>query len=277
MTDNAFLPVEITDGNLSAKLIPYGASLCDLRLSGIDHPLILGFANPADYERHKQYYFGAIIGRYAGRIANGRCSVEGQPLELDINAPPNHLHGGKDALAHRVWTLDQQTDSSVTFIIESPDGDNGYAGHVDVRIGYEILRPHILRVTITAETSHPAPLNFTHHPYFNLDGKSDYQTHKLTIAANEFLPCDNNNLPTGNIADVANTEFDFRTPKKLRNIPPLDHTFCLTIFKIIFRALKGANMVRTRGLQLKRKIGQTLLIINISPAQFTARRSPMSI
>jgi len=131
------------------------------------------------------------------------------------------------------------------------------------------LRPHILRVTITAETSHPAPLNFTHHPYFNLDGKSDYQTHKLTIAANEFLPCDNNNLPTGNIADVANTEFDFRTPKKLRNIPPLDHTFCLTQNETLKFALR---LAASNGLSIE--VWTTQVGMHIYDGQYIQNNLP---
>lgn len=243
MTENAFVPIEISSGALSAKIIPYGASLCDLRLSKVDRPLILGFGNPHDYVRHRDHYFGAIIGRYAGRIAGGRCTVEGKPLCLDINAPPNHLHGGKNALAHLPWSLEKHTAQTVILTLESPDGDNGYPGHISVRAIYEIIEPKTLRLTITAKTDKATPLNFAHHPYFNLDGRRDCRAHELTIAADDYLPADAQKLPTGDIIQVAGTEYDFRTAKKLSVAPPLDNTFCLNRH----HALKFAARLSTQN------------------------------
>ncbi|WP_157236487.1 aldose epimerase family protein [Wenxinia marina] len=216
--------VFLSAGDLVARVHPFGASLIDLRLGGRDHPLILDF-NDADIAR-QALFSGAVIGRFANRIAGGRTCVAGQVLTLERNdAGVNTLHGGSRGFATRVWTVEHAGPASVTFRIDSPDGEGGFPGAVTVRATYTVAAPAILRLTLSAVTSAPTILSLAHHPYFNLDRSRTIDDHVVCIAAERYLPASDTLVPL-EPAPVAGTPYDFRDPRRVGGAE-FNNTFCI--------------------------------------------------
>ena len=224
--------VEIAAGDLRADVIAWGAALRDLRHAARSHPLVLGYERMEDYLAHPRY-FGATAGRYANRIANGRFTLDGRAHQLERNfLGLHHLHGGTSSFASRLWTIETASPDSVTLRLVSPDGDGGYPGRVEATCRYEVHPPATLRITYEGVTDAPTILNLAHHSYFNLDGADDVLRHRLRIDASAYLPVDPTMIPTGQIAPVAGTPFDFRQARGIGdesgNEPiPYDHNFCL--------------------------------------------------
>ena len=223
--------VTITAGIMSADILSYGAVLRELRLKGVDHTLVLGFNSIADYVGHSRSH-GITAGRYANRIAEGRFRLDGQTYQLEKNfLGRHHLHGGSVGFGTRPWTVEAISDASVSLALHSPDGEGGYPGALAVRCRFEIIPPATLQIVYEAETSAPTILNLAHHSYFNLDGSPDILKHSLQIPADNYLPVDSTLIPTGEIASVADTPFDFRQGRRIReaNIEPTlyDHNYCL--------------------------------------------------
>ncbi len=220
----------LDDGTLSARLIPYGAALADLWLAGFSQPLVLGFPDPADYRAHSPY-FGATVGRWANRIAHGRCMLDGRELELERGEDGHHLHGGGASFARRDWDVVSASDRHAEFAIAGPDGEGGFPGRIEARVRYDIAAPGTLRIEMTATSDRRTYAGFTHHSYFNLSGRADIHDHVLEIAAEDYLPCDAELIPTGEVAPVAGTAFDFRAPRRVgpaAGEPALyNNTFCL--------------------------------------------------
>lgn len=229
---DAFGLISLKSAYLQATVMPFGATLVDLRIQGAEKSLILGWSNPEDYAANSYVFAGAVVGRYANRIAYGRTQIDGQNLELEINSPPHHSHGGNAGFSAQNWTLGSQTPSSVEFLLRSPDGAGGYPGNLDVSVVYEIVSDNVLRLVFEAKTDKPTFLNMCHHPYFNLKGHGDIHDHKLEIAANHYLPHDGSVLPTGGIYPVADTPFDFLQERQVKSAeqssPHLyNHTYAL--------------------------------------------------
>jgi aldose 1-epimerase len=188
-------------------------------------------------------YFGAIVGRYANRIARGRFTLGGRTYRLATNNGPNHLHGGLKGYDKVVWRGEsfQRADTvGVKFEHTSPDGDEGYPGTVRVAVTYTLTPGNELIVEYAASADRPTPLNLSQHSYFNLagEGSGDILKHVLTIDAHRYTPVDSTLIPTGALASVANTPFDFRRPTAIgarieKNDPQLtygkgyDHNFVL--------------------------------------------------
>ncbi len=219
--------IHISDGMLSAGILPLGASLQDLRCAPFANPLVLSMP-PAQYGgSHAALYSGAVVGRVAGRIAGGQAVLDGVPLSLPCNAPPHHLHGGSGGFAHRTWQVQDADARSVTLTLRSEAREEGYPGSVDVQARYALPGEGVLTLTVEARSDADTLLNICHHPYFNLDGSAAIDAHRLEVpAAARYLPSDDTALPTGEIAKVDGTEFDFRVP---RAIGPhaYDHSLCL--------------------------------------------------
>ena len=221
----------ISNGRLSARVMPFGASLVDLRLEGIDHPLVLGLADLADYPRHG-LLFGAVVGRHANRIGGARVQIDGRTYQLEANEPPHHLHGGAGGFGVRDWQLKALSPAAAVFGLISADGDAGYPGALSVTATYQIVTPATLSLTLEARADRTTIVNLCHHPYFNLDGHADVSDHELTIAADRYLPSGPELVPTGEIAPVAGTPFDFRVPRRVgravrRSGKIFNHNFCL--------------------------------------------------
>ena len=204
----------LTSDTLRVGLSNYGARMLSIeapdRDGRVDH-VLLGF-DRADMIL-KAGSFGAVIGRYANRIAGGRFTLDGTTYQLSQNDGENTLHGGKQAIAKRFWTVAERSGAHVVFTLESPDGDQGFPGAVSARATYR-LDGDTLALTLEATTTKPTPLNLSAHPYFNLAGAAalDVCDHTVQIAASAFLPTDATQIPTGEIRAVAGTPFDFREP-----------------------------------------------------------------
>lgn len=206
----------IGNGALSATVIGWGAVLRDLRLAGHGAPLVLGFERLDDYLRYSPHC-GAIAGRYANRIGNGRFSLDGVEYRLDRNQNGrHHLHGGARGFGVRPWRIAAYDRASVTLELSSAAGDQGYPGSLDARCVYRVVEPATLVVELSAVCDAPTVVNLAHHSYFTLDGGDQVLDHSLQLAAERYTPVDAELIPTGEILPVADTPYDFRRPRPLR-------------------------------------------------------------
>jgi aldose 1-epimerase len=157
---------------------------------------------------------GKIIGRYANRIARGSFDLDGTTYTLLTNEGANTLHGGPDGFSKRTWDIVGQSDASVTFVLHSPDGDQGFPGALDCRVRYTLSNDDALRIDYSATTDKPTVVNFTNHVYFNLSGEpgQSIAAYRLQIPASAYTRVDAENIPTGEIAPVDALR-DFRLEK----------------------------------------------------------------
>jgi aldose 1-epimerase len=176
----------------------------------------LGFATLQEYVTGNTPYFGALIGRYANRIAAGTFSLDGRVCRVPVNNPPNSLHGGTVGFDKRVWTPagagDREAALELTYT--SPDGEMGYPGTLAVRVRYTLTADNELRIDYQATTDAPTVLNLTNHSYLNLAGEAagSVEDHRLVLHAGRYTPTDATSIPTGELAPVAGTPFDFASP-----------------------------------------------------------------
>jgi aldose 1-epimerase len=214
--------VTLSAGDLTAVVITMGAVIRDVRLAGIDHPLVLGFDNAESYALHSPHV-GAVAGRSANRIGKGRFSIDGKPYQVSLNDNgKNHLHGGFKGFGMRNWKLVASDATSVTLAIDSPDGEEGYPGNVHAEVRYSIESGNVLRMDATATTDAPTLVNLAQHSYFNLDDSPDILDHQLQVLADSYTPVDADLIPTGEIVAVAGSNFDFRTPRPIRRMRGTD-------------------------------------------------------
>jgi aldose 1-epimerase len=198
----------------------YGGTIVSLEVAdraGALDDVVLGFDSLDGYLGHSAY-FGAIIGRYANRIREGRFTLDGTIHQLATNNGPHHLHGGGkgfDQADWRVESIRNEGGTGLAFSHHSPEGDEGYPGSLSAEVRYLLTDDDELVVDYEATADAPTPINLTQHSYFNLAGagRGDILSHELTINADEFTPVDSSLIPTGEIASVAGTPFDFRAPK----------------------------------------------------------------
>jgi aldose 1-epimerase len=222
--------ISLEKGSLKASILTLGAIIRDLKVDGAT--VVLGFEDLQSYLDHSAY-FGVIAGRCANRIARGHLPVDGTDHQLDLNQNGrHHLHGGSCGFSFRVWQVEQHDKASVLLKLVSEDGDMGYPGRVEALARYTLTGAGALRLKITATTDKTTPVNLTQHAYFNLDGSDTILDHTLEIAAESYLPVDEDLIPTGEIRKVAWTPYDFREGRRLRRKPGeesviYDHNFCL--------------------------------------------------
>lgn len=202
------------EGVFKAEVLTYGCIIASLAVpdaNGRTANVVLGF------ERFESYltdspYFGAVVGRYANRIANARFAIDGRQYQVAPNEPPNHLHGGFKGFDKRVWQAEVSGNGrGVVFRRTSPDGEEGYPGALDAQVIYTIAERE-LRVHYEAVTDAPTHVNMTQHSYFNLRGDGDVLEHTLALNASTYLPIDAHLIPTGEVAPVVSTPFDFQEP-----------------------------------------------------------------
>lgn len=207
---------------LVLKMTDYGATVVSLETpdrNGKLANITLGFPTAEGYlQRHP--YFGSTVGRYGNRIALGKFSLEGKEYKLATNNGPNHLHGGLKGFDALVWKAEpQQTDAGVgvRFTLRSADGDEGYPGNLDVTVTYTLTNNDELRIDYEAKTDAPTVVNLTNHNYWNLGGAGSGKVldHVLELTADKYLPIDATSIPTGELAAVAGTPFDFTRPEKI--------------------------------------------------------------
>ena len=224
--------VQISAGRLRATILSWGATLQDLRFDLADNrsdiPLVLGFDSMDDYLVHSRFH-GATVGRVINRIGGASAVIDGRHRRLDSNSDGGHtLHGGSDGFGARNWQIVDAGRAHASFGLIDPHGQMGFPGTVSATCTYSVFERGnhaVLRVELAATTDAPTLVNLGHHSYFCLDDSGDVRKHHLRIDADRYLPCDETALPTGDVAMVDGTGFDFRTSRPVAGT--FDHNFCL--------------------------------------------------
>ncbi|MFF3642147.1 aldose epimerase family protein [Streptomyces sp. NPDC002564] len=213
------------------RILTYGGILQSAEAAdraGRTAPVALGFEGLDGYLRHPEPYFGALVGRYANRIAGGSFPLDGRAHCLARNDGPNALHGGERGFDRRLWDAEPAGDHGVRLARVSPAGEEGYPGRLAVAATYTLEGTGALRIAYEARTDAPTVVNLTHHTYWNLagaDGPGGALGHELRIAASRITPADGSGIPTGAYQDVAGTRYDFRTARAAG--PGYDHNYVL--------------------------------------------------
>lgn len=213
-------PVEIftlSEGAYEARIATYGGVLVSLKApdrNGKVADVVLGFDNlegyVANFNGASNAFFGALIGRYANRIAHGSFTLDGQKYSLPLNNGENSLHGGPHGFNNVVWKAKLIADG-VELSYWSKDGEAGYPGNLAVTVRYTLLKGD-LRIEYSATTDKDTVVNLTNHSYFNLAAQGNILNHQLTLHASRFTPVDAGLIPTGELQSVEATPFDFRKP-----------------------------------------------------------------
>ena len=226
-------------------LLEFGATIQSLRVAdryGQLDDIALGYDTIDPYVDESPY-FGAVVGRSGNRIAYGRFRLDGRDVQLSVNDGPHHLHGGTRGFDKACWVGTPAVHDgapAVTFVHRSPAGDQGYPGALTAQVTYSLTDRNELVLDYLATTDAPTPVNLTQHCYFNLAGagKGNVLGHQLTVFASRYTPVGDGLIPTGHIAPVAGTPFDFREPHaigeridaddaQLRIARGYDHNFVL--------------------------------------------------
>jgi len=218
------------ENGIEIVVIEYGAILQAIRVpdgAGGRVDIALGHDSLAGYVKDSPY-FGAIVGRYANRIAGGRFTLDGETHELARNDGPNHLHGGERGFDRVVWegrALETDEGDTVELRHTSPAGEEGYPGTLEVVVTYTLTDADELVVDYRARTDAPTPVNLSQHTYFNLAGagSGDILDHVLTIHGDAYTPVDSTLIPNGEIVPVEGTPFDFRSPTPIGARIGADH------------------------------------------------------
>ena len=216
--------ITLAHGGLALSLITLGGIVTTLWTpdrDGVAANVVRGFDNLADYVERNPH-FGAIVGRYANRIALGDLVIDGQAHALTRNDGSNCLHGGRDGFGKRLWEIVSTRlhdaalgGPAVTLRYVSADGEEGFPGRVEALVTYSLAADLTWRIDYAATTDRATVVNLSHHDYFNLAGHGSALDHVLTLPASRYNPVDARLIPTG-IASVEDTPFDFRTPTPIR-------------------------------------------------------------
>ncbi len=244
--------VTLTNGKgMEVCLTNYGGRVISISVpdkNGKATDVVLGYDNIRQYVDtiNSPSDYGSSVGRYANRIKNAQINVAGKVYHLRANDNGNTLHGGGlTGWLNKVYDIQQQTDSSVTFAITAPDGENGFPGTVKATATYLVKGDNTLDITFGATTDKETVINMTNHSYFNLTGDPSKEgvAQVMYINADKFTPSDEKYIPTGEIRDVTGTPMDFRKPHaigqtivdttydQIRNATGYDHNWCLNTFR----------------------------------------------
>ena len=205
---------------MRVEIITYGGIITNLYVpnaAGSLTDVVLGYDNLSDYEKGSPY-FGALIGRYGNRIADGKFRLDGVEYNLVQNNGKNHLHGGTKGFDKVVWAASSSVENEKAVLnlsYLSKNLEEGYPGNLNVEVIYTLTKDNILEVKYKATTDKKTVLNLTQHSYFNLSGEKDILNHELMLNAPSYLPVDETLIPTGEIASVVGTPFDFTTFKAI--------------------------------------------------------------
>lgn len=203
---------------MSVSILNYGGIIVSCMVpdaNGRLRDVVLGYSDIAPYEENPMH-FGALIGRYANRIAKGRLEVNGKIYTLACNDGANHLHGGLKGFEHRLWEASSEVDGLI-LRYESADGEEHYPGMLRAVVTYRLTDENILQIDYHAESDRDTVCNLTNHSYFNLNGhqSGDILSHTLTLDADYYTPSNDESIPLGNKAPVAGTPMDFHLPQTI--------------------------------------------------------------
>ena len=207
---------------VKVRVINFGAILLNLYVpdaKGDIEDIVLGFDKLEDYYGNGSF-FGAVIGPSANRIGNAGFKIDGEEYKLEVNDGPNNLHSHMEGGFHkRVWDVTDTTDTSVTFSLESPDGDIGFPGNRKFSITYSLSEDNSLKLSYHAKSDAETLINMTNHTYFNLSGHKagKIEDHIITIHAASYTPVVKGAIPTGEIAPVEGTPLDLTKPRRIGN------------------------------------------------------------
>lgn len=211
----------LESSDLALGISTYGATLVSLVVPGRSgrDDVLLGFSTLGPYTR-KHPFLGSTVGRYANRIAGGRFRLGGTEYSLARNNGPNSLHGGLRGFDKHVWIAEAYREAGGVFVRlshTSPDGDEGYPGTLRATVTYGLSGKNEVSALYEAEVDAPCPVNLTNHAYFNLagEGRGTILDHEASLWASAYLPVDETLIPTGELALVEGTPFDFRSPKPI--------------------------------------------------------------
>lgn len=226
-----------SSGGLVVRILDYGGIITEILVpdrQGNVADVCLGFDDMEGYSVNSPY-MGAVIGRVANRIGKGQFTLDGHTYHLYVNNGPNSLHGGKIGFDKKLWGS-TVSGPSLALRYVSPDGEENYPGELSATVTYTVTDDNQLVIDYTATATRPTPVNLTNHAYFNLAGHAagTIEDHDVTITASQYLPVDQDSLVTGEVRDVAGTEWDLRSPVRLADRLPavpggkgFDNSFCL--------------------------------------------------
>lgn len=246
----------------SLEILNFGATVFSLKLlnKGKFVNVVVGPKNPKDYlsahYQKKGKFFGASVGRYAGRISGGMITIAGKDHLLH-NKEGVHLHGGEKGFSYKFWKVETCTegpDPMVEFSYLSKDNEEGYPGDLQVWVKYRLTEKDEVEVEYRAVSNKTTVVNLTNHTYFNLNGEGSVKDHELRLGADLFLEVDEKLLPTGKFSEVKGSEKDFRQIRRLNNIS-LDDTFVLRRNEEVIR------LVGRSGISLGVKTNQPGVVI----------------
>ncbi len=231
---------------LWVRVLTYGATLQGLKLKGDGRSLVVGL-DTLDAYLSQNAYLGANVGRFANRISCASAEIRGRRYQFDKNHLGRHtLHGGSDGTGLRNWRLLEAGRDHASFEDELPDGHMGFPGRLRVGLTYRIVARGTLELEYLATSDQPTLCAFAHHSYFNLDGAGPVSEHDLKIAAQTYLPVDEELIPLGAPAPLKDTMFDFASFARLGERSPergLDHNYCLSGQQV---ALRPVAWLRSR-------------------------------
>lgn len=208
---------------MKLEVINFGGIITSLTAKnkeGKYEDIVLGYTKPEDYFNGNPYFFGAIIGRYGNRIANGKFSINGEVFNVSKNDNSNSLHGGKNGFHTKFWKIEIVENAefpTLKLSYKSPEGEEGFPGNLDVTVFYALTDDDALEISYEAETDKPTIVNLTQHSYFNLSGDftQEITDHELQINANQFFPVNSKMIPVGEFKNVENSAFDFTVSKPI--------------------------------------------------------------
>ncbi len=258
------------DKGLTAQITNYGGRVVSLWTpdkNGVFNDVVLGYDSLEKYLNSNEVYYGALIGRYGNRIADGQFTLNEENYQLATNNGAHHLHGGHKGFHNVVWDVQQASESVLQLHYISKDMEEGYPGNLEVTVTYQVTHDNALQIEYRATTDQPTPVNLTHHSFFNLKGAGNgtINDHKLQINASFYTPIDKELIPFGTMETVKRTPFDFLTPKaigaalndpivQLDNGHGYDHNFVLDL-----TGLKVAAIV------VEPSSGRTMQVITNEP------------
>jgi aldose 1-epimerase len=251
---------------LQLEILEHGATVHRLLVPTTSGPrnIVLGHASIEEYAASTAY-FGATVGRYANRIADGRFTLEGTEYTLGENENGNTLHGGPEGFDSRAWTVGSLTGDAATLTLHSPDGDQGFPGGLDATATYTVSGDEI-DIDLSATADRPTVVNLTNHSYFNLagEGTGSVDDHLLQVDADHYTPTDGRLIPTGELAQVDGTPLDLREPTRIGDAVRRDHPQLR-----MARGIDHNLVVRGSGLRqfaTVRAAGLTLVVSSDAPA-----------